>query len=134
MFSRIYVDNIIGKLSDERYSRMASEYETEQKELVSKVAESEKQLVQLQKQTVDLKMLYKGLQEFTELKELTPTVVNKLIERIEIHNNEKKHSHNNVKVDIYFTAIGLFDIPTEQELLRTVEKLQEQKQSISKSA
>ena len=79
-------------------------------------------------------MLYKGLQEFTELKELTPTVVNKLIERIEIHNNEKKHSHNNVKVDIYFTAIGLFDIPTEQELLRTVEKLQEQKQTISKSA
>lgn len=134
LFSRIYEDNIIGKLSDERYSRMASEYETEQKELVSKVAESEKQLAQLQKQTVDLKMLYKGLQEFTELKELTPTVVNKLIERIEIHKNEKKHSHNNVKVDIYFTAIGLFDIPTEQELLRTVEKLQEQKQSISKSA
>lgn len=61
-------------------------------------------------------------------------MVNKLIERIEIHNNEKKHSHNNVKVDIYFTAIGLFDIPTEQELLRTVEQLQEQKQTISKSA
>ena len=35
-----------------------------------------------------------------------PTVVNKLIERIEIRNNEKKHSHNNVKVDIYFTAHG----------------------------
>lgn len=35
-----------------------------------------------------------------------PTVVNKLIERIEIHNNEKKHFHNNVKVDIYFTAHG----------------------------
>ena len=63
-----------------------------------------------------------------------PTVINKLIERIEIHKSNKKHSHNNVKVDIYFTAIGLFDIPTEQELLRTVEKLQEQKQSISKSA
>ncbi|MCL3788250.1 DUF4368 domain-containing protein [Ruminococcus bromii] len=35
-----------------------------------------------------------------------PTVVNKLIERIKIHNNKKKHSHNNVKVDIYFTAHG----------------------------
>lgn len=68
---------------------MASEYEVEQKALISKVVESENQLAQLQKQTVDLKMLYKGLQEFTELKELTPTVVNKLIESIEIHNNEK---------------------------------------------
>lgn len=39
---------------------------------------------------------------------MLPTVVNKLIERIEIRNNEKKHSHNNVEADIYFTAVGLF--------------------------
>ena len=61
-------------------------------------------------------------------------VVNKLIERIEIHNNEKKHSHNNVKVDIYFTAIGMFDIPTEQELLKAVEELKNHKQHTEKSA
>lgn len=134
LFSRIYEDNIIGKLSDERYSRMADEYESEQKELVIKVAECEKQLVELQKQTVDMKMLYQGLSEFTEMKELTPLVVNKLIERIKIHNNEKKHSHNNVKVDIYFTAIGMFDIPTEQELLKAVEELKNHKQHTEKSA
>ena len=61
-------------------------------------------------------------------------VVNKLIERIEIHNNEKKHSHNNVKVDIYFTAIGLFDIPTEQELLKAGEEIKNRKQLTEKSA
>ena len=57
-----------------------------------------------------------------------------VIERIEIHNNEKKHSHNNVKVDIYFTAIGLFDIPTEQELLKAVEEIKYRKQLMDKSA
>ena len=93
-----------------------------------------KTVVELQKQTVDMKMLYQGLMEFSEIKELTPIVVNKLIERIEIHNNEKKHSHNNVKVDIYFTAIGLFDVPTEQELLKAVEELKNQKQLTEKSA
>ena len=56
-----------------------------------------------------------------------PTVVNKLIERIEIHNNEKKHSHNNVKVDIYFTAVGLFDVPTEQQLINTMERVKQKK-------
>lgn len=134
LFSRIYEDNVIGKLSDERYSRMASEYESEQKELLSKVVECEKELVELQKKSVDMKMLYQGLMEFTEVRELTPIVVNKLIERIEIHNNEKKHSHNNVKVDIYFTAIGLFDIPTEQEMLKTVAELKKQKEIQEKSA
>lgn len=126
LFSRIYEDNIIGKLSDERYSRMASEYENEQKRLISVVEEGEKQLAKLQKKTVDLKMLREGLREFTDMKELTPLVVNKLIERIEIHTNEKKHSHNNVKVDIYFTAVGLFSVPTEQELLQIFEEANKQ--------
>lgn len=125
LFSRIYEDNILGKLSDERYSRMASEYESEQSHLTIDVAKSEKELIELQKQTVDMKMLYQGLMEFTEMKQLTPTVVNKLIERIEIHKNEKKDSHNNVKVDIYFTAVGLFDIPSEQKLIVTMNKIRE---------
>ena len=127
LFSRIYEDNILGKLSDERYSRMANEYEAEQKRLISEGKENEKVLIELQKQTVDMKMLYQGLMEFTEMKHLTPTVVNKLIERIEIHNNEKKHSHNNVKVDIYFTAVGLFDIPTEQQIIDTIERAKQKK-------
>lgn len=125
LFSRIYEDNILGKLSDERYSRMASEYEIEQKLLMQEVQENEKTLIELKKQTVDMKMLYQGLMEFTEMKELTPNVVNKLIERIEIHNNEKKYSHSHVKVDIYFTAVGLFDIPTEQQLFETMEKVKQ---------
>ena len=104
---------------------MASEYETEQKQLMQEVEENEKILIELQKQTVDMKMLYQGLMGFTEMKEHTPTVVNKLIECIEIHNNEKKHSHNNVKVDIYFTAVGLFDIPTEQLLIDTMERVKQ---------
>lgn len=127
LFSRIYEDNILGKLSDERYSRMANEYESEQSQLKVDVYQNEKKLIELQKQTVDMKMLYQGLMEFTEMKQLTPTVVNKLIERIEIHNNEKKHSHNNVKVDIYFTAVGLFDIPTEQQLIDTMERVKQKK-------
>lgn len=106
----------------------------EQKELVIKVAECEKQLVELHKQTVDMKMLYQGLMKFTEMKELTPVMVNKLIERIEIHNNGKKHSHNNVKVDIYFTAIGLFDVPTEQELVKAVKEIKNRKELMEKSA
>ena len=61
------------------------------------------------------------------MKELPPTIVNKLIERIEIHKNEKNHSHNNVKVDIYFTTVGLFDIPTEQQLIDTMGRIKQKK-------
>ena len=123
MFSRIYEDNISGKLDHQRYSRIASEYDTEQKRLIELVAESEIELAKAKQVQVDMKMLSQGLREFTDMNELTPAIVNKLIQRIEIHKNEKKHSHNNVKVDIYFTAVGLVDIPTEQQLIDLMSKM-----------
>ena len=64
-----------------------------------------------------MKMLYQGLMEFTEMKQLTPTVVNKLIERIELYNDEKKHSHNNVKVDIFLRQSGYLTSQQSSSLL-----------------
>lgn len=123
LFSRIYEDNVIGKLSDERYARMAAEYESEQKELLEKVKEEEQLLSEMKQKSVDMRLLLQGLREFTDMKELTPTIVNKLIRRIEVHNPEKKHAHKSVKVDIYFTAVGLVSLPDEQEIRRMMEQM-----------
>lgn len=125
LFTRIYEDNVIGKLPDDRYSKMAVAYEKEQKELELLISDCEKELRDAEKKTVDMKTLYQGLMEFTEIKELTPTIVNKLIKRIEIHNPEKKHAHNSVKVDITFTAIGLFQNPDEAELKKLMQAVKE---------
>lgn len=59
------------------------------------------------------------------MKQLTPNIVNKLIERIKIHSTNKKHSYNNIKVDIPFTTVGLFNIPTEQQLIDTTERVKQ---------
>ena len=125
LFTRIYEDNVIGKLPDDRYSKMAVAYEKEQKELELLISDCEKELRDAEKKTVDMKTLYQGLMEFTEIKELTPTIVNKLIKRIAVHNPEKKHSHNCVKVDITFTAIGLFQKPDEAELQKLMQAVKE---------
>ena len=68
------------------------------------------------------------LREITEIKELTPTLINTLIERIEVHNNDKSSGHCYVKVDVYFTAVGMIDIPTEQEILAMMEEMQKNPQ------
>ena len=69
--------------------------------------------------------MLRTLREITEIKELTPTLVNTLIERIEVHNNDKSSGHCYVKVDVYFTAVGMVDIPTEQELLAILDEVQQ---------
>mgnify|MGYP000675887470 CR=1 FL=1 len=65
----------------------------------------------------------------TEINELTPTLVNSLIERIEVHNNDKSSGHCYVKVYIYFTAVCMIDIPTENEILATMEEIRENPQN-----
>ncbi len=73
-------------------------------------------------------MLFRTLREVTDTTELTPTLVNSLIERIEVHNNDKSSGHCYVKVDIYFTAAGMIDIPTEQKILAIMEKIRKNPQ------
>ena len=96
----------------------------EKVDLVKRVDEDEKRLVSIEQTSLDLKTLLKVLRSSTAFEELTPTLVNSLIRRIEVHNNDKSSGHCSVKVDIYFTAIGLIDIPTEDEIKSLMEKIQ----------
>lgn len=113
----------IGILSDERFSKMLQSYEKEQKALTQEVAECQQTLQEAKQKVTDLRLLLRTLREMTEINKLTSTLVNSLIERIEIHNNDKSSGHCYVKVDIYFTAIGMIDIPTEQEILAMMEEI-----------
>ncbi len=128
IISRIYEDNILGKISDERYSRMSVMYENEQKELIKTVSAEEKELETAEQKNVDMRLLLKTLRELTDFKELTPTIVNSLIQRIAVHNNDKYDGHCHVKVDIYFTAVGIIDIPDKKEILDIINKIQDNPQ------
>ena len=125
LISRIYEDNIIGRISDDRYERMSAGYEKEQHDLMVSVAENERRLHEMEKERVDLRMLLKGLREFTEIRELTPELVNTLIQRIEVHSSDRSSGHVRVKVDIYFTAVGMIDLPTEEDLSSLITEIQE---------
>ena len=73
----------------------------------------------------DLRLLPRTPRETPEVTELIPALVNSLIERIEVRNSDKSSGHCCAKVDIYFTAVGLFDIPTEQQLIDTMERVKQ---------
>lgn len=85
----------------------------EQKQLQTEIEEWKAALDDAGQKVTDLRLLLRTLREITEINELTPTLVNTLIERIEVHNNDKSSGHCYVKVDVYFTAVGMVDIPTE---------------------
>lgn len=121
LIAKLYEDNFAGKLSDERYSRMAAKYEKEQAELLQSVSTKEKELAELERESVDIRLLLAGLREYSSMETLTPEVVNKIIKRIEVHNSEMLNGHKRVGIDIYFTGVGLVDLATIKEMLAIAE-------------
>ena len=128
LIEKVFEQNAAGILSDERFAIMLRKYEQEQKALTTEVAESRQTLQSAEQKAVDLRLVLRTLREMTDVKELTPTLVNSLIERIEVHNNDKYDGHCHVKVDIYFTAVGMIDIPTEKEICAMMEEMRKNPQ------
>ena len=81
----------------------------------------------MKQKTNDLRLLLQTLRKCTDIAELNRELVNRLIQRIEVHNNDKYDGHCHVKVDIYFTGVGIIDIPTEQEILKLMEDIRNSK-------
>ena len=126
LIERIYEDNVLGKISDERFCRMSANYEKEQKELLAAVEHDEQAVRKAEQEKIDLKVFLDAIRECTDLKELTPTIVNTLIKRIEVHNSEKgEDGLKHVPIDISFTAVGIINIPTEKELIAAMEEMRE---------
>ena len=126
LIERIYEDNVLGKISDERFLRMSTNYESEQKELLATVESDEQTVKKTEQEKVDLKVFLDTIRKCTDLKELTPTIVNTLIKRIDVHNSVKDDNGvKHVPIDISFTAVGIINVPTEKELITVMEKMRE---------
>ena len=123
MIEGLYEANVLGKITDERFSKMMGKYETQQKTLVEETKKLERALEQAEQDKVDLRVFLETIRKCTDIKELTPALVNRLIQRIEVHKSEKVDGRKRVKLDIYFTAVGLIDIPDEKELLEMMEEI-----------
>ena len=128
----LFEANISGKITDERFVKMTDNYEKEQKDLLELVADGNEKLQAAEQSKVDLKLLMKALRDYTDIRQLTPEIVNALIRRIEVHSKDKKTKK--VKVGIYFTAVGLFTPPTEQELQAAMEEIRQNPQQFRISA
>ena len=130
LISGLYSDFKLGYLSEERYKKLMLQYENEQQELTERVRTAKEELASAEQKALDLRLLLKTVRELTDVKELTPTLVNSLIERIEVHNNDKYDGHCHVKVDIYFTVVGMMSIPDENEIRAMIEEVKNMPKSI----
>ena len=115
LFKRLYEDMVSGRITAERFDMLAGEYEQEQKELKVKIAELEDLIENGETQTKDLKQLLANVRKYTDPQELTAQMVNDLVDKIVVYAPDKSSGHRRQKIEIYYNAVGIIDLPTIKE-------------------
>lgn len=118
LFERLYEDNVAGKITDERYARMARNYEDEQQRLAEKIKDVKAELDKQTSTAMTTDMFIACVRKYTRARKLTPRMLNELIERIEVFHAEKVDGVQVQRLIIHYNCVGTLDIPQELPLAK----------------
>lgn len=115
LFTRLYEDNVLGKISDERFETMSKGYEDEQKKLKATVTELTALIDTAEQKSSDVTAFLKVVHRYENITELTPEIMHELIEKIVVHEPDKSSGKRYQQIDIYFR----FDVATSSVEVET---------------
>lgn len=110
LFKRIYEDMVAGRLSPERFDKLSTQYEEEQKQVRQAVGELQSLIDDREQEAHDLQQFLKSVRKYTDPDELTAEMLNELVDKIIVHAPDKSSGHRRQKIDIYYKAAGIIDI------------------------
>ena len=117
IMQRLYEDNVDGKISDERFARMARTYEDEQRQLESRKVELDAFIAIAKEQRLNVDSFIDMVRKYTDITELTAEIIRSFVEKIEVMKPEKVPGTRTKKqtIAIHWNFIGAVEIPDTKE-------------------
>ena len=106
IIQKLYEDNLLGKISDERFVKLSQSYEEEQKQLQTSISDLTEKLAKQQEVSLNISKFMARISKYTELSKLTVEIVNELIDKIVIQKPTGTKRNRIIQVDIYYNFIG----------------------------
>ena len=124
IFMHIYEDNVSGKISDDRFRNLSFNYDKEQQELKLKIEQLSKDIENTEKKDTDVTRFISNVKKYTEIDHLTAEILNELIEKIVIHQQEKVNGKKVQEINIYYRGVGIISFPVNnQDIEITINKI-----------
>lgn len=111
LYERVYEDNVNGKVTDEWFMQLSHKYEVERDELKKKILELNQQLAKISEVREGKEHFLSCVRSFAEMKEVTPMILQELIEKIEVYAVEGTGLNRTQSVIIHYKFIGELDMP-----------------------
>lgn len=106
LLRKLFEDNAAGLVNDENYAVMFKAYQDEQAEVMEKLRNIQVELAKEDDYRVNAEKLRDVIGEYLDIQELTPFILNKLVERIEIGHTEIVDGQPQQKITIAWRFVG----------------------------
>lgn len=116
LFEKIYEDNALGKITDERFQKLVSKYDEEQIYISNRIDELNKEYNEHNQLVANTEVFLSAIKKYTRIKNLTPRILNELVDHIEVHHAETVDGKQTQRIDIFYNCIGSIEIPKEIEI------------------
>lgn len=85
----LYEDNLEGKISDQRFEKMAKAYDEEEILLQKRIAELEETITKSQEEELNVESFLKLVRKYKDIKELDPEIIRTFVDKIYVEQSEK---------------------------------------------
>src|SRR5690606_13874696 len=108
---KLYEDNVMGKISEERFYKMSAEYEAEQKALETKVDVLKNAIDTAKENSLNTDRFLALVKKYTEITELDAEIIREFIDKTIVFKAEKVDGRRIQRIQIFYNCIGAIDLP-----------------------
>ncbi len=120
LFTKTYEDNTSGKLSDERFMMITKRFDNEQLALKKKISALQAEIDAEEKHKHNAATFLRTVKKYNDIQELTPLILNELVERIVVHQAQGVGKSRTQQLEIHYNFIGVLDTPAVAALPHSV--------------
>ncbi len=110
LFIRIYEDNVAGRLDDEKFAMMSTNYTQEQADLKIEVKSLQQEIQEQERQAENLGQFIHRVHKNSTLTELTPYALRELVKAIYVEATDKSSGKRKQKIHISYDLIGFIPV------------------------
>lgn len=108
---KLYEDNVNGRITDERFDFLVKSYEDEGQELKRQMQDLKRSLTDSEQDEEKLSKFLNMVKTYSEIRELTPEILNSFVEKIIISETEWYAERKMQEVKIIYKFIGAIRLP-----------------------
>ena len=110
LFIRIYEDNVAGRLDDEKFAMMSTNYTQEQADLKTEAKSLQQEIQEQERQAENLEKFIYRVHKNSTLTELTPYALRELVKAIYVEAPDKSSGKRKQKIHISYDLIGFIPV------------------------